>query len=238
MANTATIHQVNYLPWIGFFSKIQASDVFILLDTVDYVKNNWQNRNKIKTPQGWCYMTIPIPREHYRTKFNNVRLPRDSKWAVNHMKTLITSYSRAPYYKHYAPLLKSIYDDVPNIEYLDDLNSRFIFLFMKELGINTKIVRASELKIEDDLNATSLLVALLNTIDADKYISGVGGKNYLDETAFKEAGIKLVYHEYMTPEYSQLWGEFIPNLSIVDLAFNMGEESYEIIKKGGTIKNN
>lgn len=221
------IHQPNYIPWIGYFYKILNSDVFVILDDVQYIKNSFINRNKIKTPQGDCWLTVPVCyKGNFGSNINEVKINNELKWNDRHLKTISMNYSKAKYFNKY-------YEDIYNIikseyTYIDQLNINLITYFCKQLKIHTKIVKSSELNVNG--NSTERLINICKTLKADTYLSGKGGEKYQDEDMYRKNGIKLIYTNFKHPFYTQLWGEFIPNLSILDLLFNCGEESIEIIK--------
>lgn len=226
------IHQVNYLPWIGFFSKIASADMYVVLDTAAYTRGSWINRNRIKVPPNRVvYLTIPIPRKFKGVPIKDVELPNDRKWAKNHWITIRVSYSRADYFDSYKDFFRRIYIDAQVGKYtrLAEFNWQIVAYILKALDINVDVVWASELNLPSGLKKTDLLIAILETVGADVYISGIGGKKYLEEHKFDEHGIKLVYHKFKCPRYRQLWGEFVPNLSAIDLLFNEGERAKDIL---------
>lgn len=224
------IHQPNYLPWLGYFYKIAWSEVFVFLDNVQYSKNSIINRNKIKTPQGAAWLTVGVlTKGRLGQVIKEVDINNDTSWYRTHEKSISQNYSKAPYFRNYQELFEDVYRR--RWEKLIHLNEALIKLNCDLLGIKaTKFLRASELNVSGQ--STELLISICKAIGADTYLSGFGGKKYMDDKAFEEAGISLSYYDFEHPTYNQLWGEFIPNLSIIDLLFNEGEKSLEILLKG------
>jgi len=228
------IHQINYLPWIGFFSKIASADMYVVLDIATYTRGSWINRNRIKVPPNRVvYLTIPIARRFKGIPIKDVKLPENKKWSQNHWATIRASYSKAEFFDSYKDFFKKLYLDVQRGRYmrLARLNWDIVDYLFRELDINVEVVWASDLDLSPGLKKTDLLIAILEAVGADVYISGMGGKNYLEEHKFNEHGIKLVYHEFKCPRYRQLWGDFVPNLSAIDLLFNEGEKAKNILAK-------
>jgi hypothetical protein len=227
----ASIHQPNYLPYIGFFNKMKISDVFVLLDTSQYVKNDFHNRNRIKGPSGEFWLTIPIPsKQCYLKRIIDVSLPKDGKWAQKHLMSISMNYGKSNYYKKYIGFFERLYSDTP--EKLGELNEKIILFLTECFNIKTKIINASEMKLDPELKSTDMLVDILKRIGADTYIAGRGreGKDhYLDLALMKSNSIKLEYHEFNHPTYNQNYKGFVKNLSAIDLLFNCGEKSEELI---------
>ncbi|MBN4049069.1 WbqC family protein [archaeon AH-315-M20] len=228
MTKKAAIHQVNYHPWLGFFNKISQVDCFVLLDTVDYSKNNIINRNKIKVTNGTTYLTIPIEHEFFRKPLLEVLLPKKSDWAKKHWKTIELSYSKADFFDSYNDFFRDVYKNLP--EKLVELNENIIRFLLKEFKIDAEIIKASELDIDPELKKTDLLLEILRKVNATSYLSGSGGKGYLEEGKF--ADIKLEYMNFKHPVYKQLHGDFIEGLAAIDLLFNEGNSSEKFVKGG------
>lgn len=224
-----SIHQPNFLPWLGFFYKIYRCDIFVFLDNVQFTKNSFQNRCKIKTPQGVAWLTEPVLIKKKfgqftdEVEFNN-RLP----WRKSHLKTLEMNYKRAPYFERYFPKLEEIYL-VKDWKYLSEFNIELIKLICKELSINKRFESASQIGVEG--KSTSLLIDICRKLNTTSYLSGEGGAKYQEEEEFKKANIKLIYSDFKHSVYPQLWGEFVEGLSILDLLFNCGDKSVDILTK-------
>ena len=221
------IHQPNYLPWLGYFYKVAQSDVFVFLDNVQYSKNSIINRNKIKTPKGAAWLTVGVlAKGRFGQLINEVEINNATSWSHVHEKSISQNYSKTPYFKKYNDFLAAIYHR--RWEKLVDLNEALIELNCDLLGIKSvKFIRASELNVSGQ--STELLINICKAVGGDTYLSGFGGKEYMDENAFAQAGISLRYYDFEHPTYNQLWGEFIPDLSIIDLLFNEGERSMEVL---------
>ena len=224
---TASIHQPDYLPWLAYFDKMKRADVFVLLDRAQYAKNKFQNRNKIKTANGWTYLTIPIPRTEDFKNLNEVALPQDSSWQKKHWRAIYTSYARAPYFKEHRDFFEKLYNS--QYQHLAGLNIEIIKYLKEQFGFKTKLILESEMKIDKELKATERLAAILRELGARNYISGRSGRKYLDLALFNKANIKVEFQDYQHPQYKQLFGQFIPGLSAIDLLFNEGPRAGEII---------
>ncbi len=221
------IHQPNYLPWLGFFYKIAKCNIFVLLDNVQYTKNGFINRNKIKTPQGAIWLTVDVlTKNRYGQLINEVEINNSLPWGRTHEKSIAQNYSQSPYFSKYRDLFESVYDQ--RWGNLADLNEALIKVICEILGIkNVKFIRASELNVSGQ--STELLVNICKAIGTDTYLSGPTGKEYMNEGLFEREGINLRYSDFKHPIYTQLWGDFIPNLSVIDLLMNEGERSQEIL---------
>lgn len=217
------ILQSNYLPWIGNFDLIRSVDQYVILDHVQYTQRGWRNRNKLKTPEGIQWLTIPLGSQH-GLPINQVKLP-STDWKELHWKTIAANYSRAEHFKHLGPELKSVL--FQKTDFLYELNFNLISFACEILDIKTPIISSSELDIDySDLRKSELLIEICKNLNADSYVSGPAGQVYLEENVFLDSGIDLEYFSYPTyPEYQQLWGDFVPNLSIIDPILNLGENS-------------
>jgi len=221
------ILQPSYLPWLGYFEQIYRSDVFVLYDDVQYDKHGWRNRNKIKTPKGTQWLTVPVyVNFNEYPLINEVKICNTQNWRRKHLLSIKHNYNKAPYYKDYIGIFEEAYSK--NWEYLVDINIYFINKIIECLGIkNKKIVRSSMLGIEGD--RINRLINICKLFKADIFYEGSAGRNYINEKIFAENGIKVIFQDYKHPVYNQLYGEFIPYLSIIDLLFNHGRESLSIL---------
>jgi len=226
-----SVHQPQYLPWLGFFDKIVKSDCFVFLDTVQYKAREFQNRNKIRTPQGWQWLTVPVlSKGKSRQKICEVMIDNSFPWQKKHWRALNIYYHQAPYFKDYADFFESIYKK--NWERLIDLNVEIIKYLLSVLEIKTPVYFESE--IGTDLTGTDRIIQICKKKNADVYLSGIGAKAYLEEEKFNQTGIKLIYQNFIHPKYRQCFckdeDSFIPYLSIIDLIFNEGKNSINILK--------
>lgn len=218
------IRQPGYLPYLGFFKKIETSDVFVFLDDVQYSIRDGDNRNKIKTSTGFKWLTIPLHKP-FGKKFNEVEIANSKDWRTNHKNLICAFYQKAPFFESYWEEIESILNK--KWSKLIDINSRFIEYFCKILEINTKIVFSSDLHINS--TRSQRLLDISQKLNAKKYRSGSKGKNYLDEDIFLKNNIEIEYEKFTHPQYNQINGEFLENMSIIDLLFNEGENAKKIL---------
>jgi len=220
MARTIAIHQPLYLPYLGFFDKMRKADVFVFLDDVKYSNGNFFNRNQIKAFNGVRWLTVPLQRGSSSLPINKVLISRQD-WMTNHLNIISACYRDAPNYAALYPYMIDLIGDNPLK--LIDLNIRLTKAFMEMLDIDTKILMASDLRIKT--TSTQRLVDICVKLEATEYLSGIGGYNYIEESLFEEAGIKLTYQKFEHPVYEQLHGKFISNLSTLDYLMNEGDLS-------------
>ena len=221
------ILQPGYLPWLGFFEQMSRSDVFVIYDDVQYDKEGWRNRNRIKGPNGVQWLTVPVHikfEEHplvYEVKIDN-----KSNWRRKHLSSLRMNYAKAPFLSRYIGIFEEAYSR--EWDYLVDIDIYFVLKLSHCLGIDEKkIIRSSSLNVDGD--KIEKLVKICRLFDADIFYEGAAGRNYLDNSYFAENGIRIEFQDYRHPVYRQLHGEFVPYLSMVDLLFNHGEESLSIL---------
>lgn len=221
-------HQPAYLPWLGYFEKIQRSDVFIYLDTVQFEKNSFINRNKIKTPQGVQWLTIPVKvKGHTHATLIDTELDDAQPWRVKHLKSIEMNYRKAPYFATCYPKLKPLFS-IPTAN-LAELCWQQLNFWLSEFEIDTKIVRSSDLVIIS--KKSDLVFDLCKHFAADHYLSGALGRDYLDENDFATAGIKVEYQEFIHTAYPQRWEGFEPYMGIVDYWMNCGSGKLTFTKE-------
>ncbi len=221
------ILQPGYLPWLGFFEQIYRSHVFIVYDDVQYDKEGWRNRNRIKTAKDIQWLTVPVL-VHFEEHplIHEVKINNTSNWRKKHLSSIRQNYSKAPFFKKYIPFFEEAFSK--HWEYLVDVDIYFILKLAECLGMkDKKIIRSSTLHIEGD--RIGRLVKICKFFQADIFYEGGAGKNYIDENYFIEQGIRVEYQDYQHPIYSQLYGDFIPYLSVIDLLFNHGDQSLSIL---------
>ncbi|MEW6088962.1 MAG: WbqC family protein [bacterium] len=226
-----SVHQPQYIPWLGYFDKIDKSDAFVFLDKVQYKAREFQNRNKIRTGNGWLMLTVPvISRGLGRQEISKVEIDNSTDWQKKHWGSIEQNYHRAPYFKNYSGFFKEVYS-CP-WERLMDLNIHIIKYLLKELKIQTPLYYESV--VGSSSNKTDRIIEICKKLNADIYLSGIGGRDYLEEEKFTREGIKLEYQSFNHPVYHQLYrkgaGSFMPYLSVVDLLFNEGEKSIDILR--------
>lgn len=221
------IHQPNYLPYIGFFQKMALSDVFVILDDVQFSKDSYTQRTKIRSKDGVILLTIPINKKYNFKSIKDILLPEDENWLKKHKLSIIANYSKCKYVDN--KFIKHYFSNLDKLETLTEFNEFGIHYLKDQFGIKTKIVRASEL-CSSNLKSTDLLINIVENLGGDFYISGIGGKKYLKEEKFLEHNINLEYFEFENLEYPQRWKGFEPYLSAIDLLFNLGPDSVKYIK--------
>ena len=225
------IHQPNYIPWIGYFYKMLKADTFVFLDNVQFSRGSFQNRNRIKTANGLLLLTQPVPHSRGDYPVTNEVEFANPRWPEDHVKVMSQSYRRARGYDYFFERLQEAYLTNQS-QKLADFNIGLTQQIASWLGLNTRTVRASELEVEG--KSTRSLASICRALGATAYLSGTGGQNYLDEDVFNVSGIELMYSDFAHPRYPQLWGEFTPNLSIIDLLLNCGEDSAEVLASCGS----
>ncbi|WP_024931124.1 WbqC family protein [Methylophilus sp. OH31] len=222
------IVQSNYIPWKGYFDLINSVDEFVLYDDMQYTRRDWRNRNKIKTPQGSSWLTIPVEvKGKYFQKINETRIS-DPLWAKQHWQTIKQFYSKAPYFKQYSPLFEEAYLMMKE-EYLSQVNFTLIQIISNILGIQTKLSWSSEFVLEE--GQTEKLLGICKQAHADVYISGPAAKDYFNEDIAQNMGIKVEWMDYSGyNEYPQLFEPFEHGVSILDLIFNVGPNAQNFMK--------
>lgn len=221
-----SIRQPGYFPYIGFFKKIQSCNIFVYLDDVQYERGDWDNRNKIKTSNGSMWLTVPVYNKSGQ-KLNEVQISYDTNWNIKHIKAIELNYQKTLYFSNYWDSLKNILEK--KWSKLIELNLALIEYVNQALDINTQTIRSSDLKINSV--GSQRLMDICKKLKGSTYLSGEMGKDYLDEKIFHKENIKVIYEKFQHPTYSQIHGSFIPNLSILDLLFNEGEKSKDILLK-------
>jgi len=222
LAEKVAILQSNYIPWKGYFDIIHDVDTFVFYDDVQFTKNDWRNRNIVKTPNGPHWLTIPVGKREDRL-ICEVEIP-DSGWAKRHWQTLKQLYARAPHFKRYEPFLEEVY--AGRIwQNLSELNHHLITTIAREfLGVTTEFRDSREFAAVGA--KTDRLIDVLTKVGADVYVSGPAARDYIREDQFEEAGIQLVWKSYQGyPEYPQLYPPFSHQVSILDLLFHVGPDA-------------
>ena len=230
------ILQPSYIPWRGYFDQICRADLFIFYDDVQYDKRGWRNRNQIKTPKGKQWLTIPVHSHGAQTEdipIHQIRIVRDTLWNQNHLKALQHSYSKAPYFHQYLPLLEVFYQR--HDAFLADFTIDFTVALTRELGnTETRFRRSSEIpNIKGQ--KTDRLVQILQAVGGTHYLSGPSARDYIEKAKFDAVGITLEYMEYNYPEYPQLYPPFDPYVSILDLLFMTGQDAFNYLTQGSHV---
>lgn len=220
-------HQPNYLPWTGYFYKIMKSDVFVAMDSVQFPRGrSWVNRNRIKTDKGNSWLTVPVQKKGKGLQnIRDVLISNEHNWKKKHLLSLFHCYKKAPYFNEYIPFFEDIYKK--DWEKLLSLNLCLLKFIIKELDIDKKIILCSEIDAQG--KGTDLILDICKKVNGVVYLSGYGGRKYIDKDRLEKNGIRLEIHNFKSPVYPQLFGDYISNLSIVDILFNCGKKAKDII---------
>ena len=221
-----TAHQPVYMPWLGLFHKIALADLFCYFDIVQYQRKDYNNRNKIKTSNGELWLSVPVESKNHLNKNVSKILIVQGNWVKKHLKSIELNYKKTPFFKDYFPELQSILINESKNS-LGNLNLKLLEYFMECLSIDTQIVKASDYSF--DGIGSDLVLDMCVRLGADSYIFGEQGKNYADIKAFKEIEIVVEFQNYIHPVYRQRGRDFLPYMSIIDLLFNEGDKSYDIL---------
>lgn len=221
------VHQPQYLPWLGYFDKIDLCDVFCLLDTVQYKKNEYQNRNRIKTDKGWQWLTVPVS-YRFPQRISEVKIPQGTLWARKHLEAIKTHYRKAPYYELHIGRLTSFFEQ--EWHKLVDVNEACVRLIMAMMGIECEVVLASKLPVESD-HPTGRLIEIIRLFGGKRYLSGKDGPKYMDLELFEREGVRLLSQNFVHPAYPQCYGAFEPYMSMLDLLFNCGPSSLSVLRE-------
>jgi WbqC-like protein family len=221
------IVQSNYIPWRGYFNLIASVDRFILLDDVQYTNRDWRNRNRIKTPQGPHWLTVPVTVTARSQLICNVPVA-DPNWGAKHWRTLEANYRRTQHFLEIAQWLAPLYLD-RRYSHLSDINRALLGAICGYLKIPTAIQSSQEFALIE--GKTSRLRHICEQAGATAYVSGPAARAYMDEDEFSRVGISVEWFDYSDlPAYPQLWGDFEPQLSIVDLLFNCGDDAGQYLR--------
>lgn len=208
-----SIHQPAYLPWLGYLDRIAASDTFIFLDTVQFEKNSFTNRNRIKTANGPLWLTVPVLSQgHIGRTLQDLKIDNRQDWKTRHLRSIEQNYRKAPFFSERFPRLAALYEGTE--ESLAELCFRQLHFWAGEFRLKAKILRASDLKAEGA--KSGLVLSLCQATGATTYLSGPQGRGYLDEASFAGAGIALRYQDFAPRPYPQLFGDFAPAMAALD----------------------
>lgn len=221
------VHQPQYIPWLGYFDKMDQCDIFCLLDTVQYKKNEYQNRNRIKTDKGWQWLTVPVT-YRFPQRIDEVEISSGDTWARKHLEAIRTHYRKAPWYELYIGRLESFFER--KWRKLADVNEACVRMLMEMAGIECELVLASRLPVENE-HPTGRLIELVRFLGGDRYLAGRDGAKYMDIELFKKERIGLCFQQFDHPVYPQCYGAFEPYMSILDLLFNCGPSSLSILRE-------
>lgn len=222
-----SVYQPYFAPYSGFFYKAFRSDLFVLLDEVQFPQGTtWVSRNRFKNHQGTLWITIPVWKKGLGLqKINEVKICHEGRWHKKHMESLKSAYARAPYFADHLDFLTEMFSD--KFESLVDLNLAVIKYLMRALRVETRTVCLSELGISS--TGAKRIAEVCQRTGASRFLAQSAAKKYLDEKLFLEAGIELSFFTPPSPIYPQLWGDFISNLSVFDLVFNCEPKAHDIL---------
>jgi len=239
-----TGHQPNYLPYIGFFHKVSLSETFIIVDLVQYVKRGpfgWINRNRIRTSQGWIWLTVPVKTSgKFYQSIMETEIDNSTDWARKHLKSIERNYQKTPYFNEYFEPLQDIYRK--QWGWLAELNEAIIRYIINALGMKVKIIRASQLGLDYKLpgadnknnsSGTDLIIQICRKVNSDSYLHGKHGQDYVDGNKMNQSGVLSYFQDFHHPIYQQSHKPFMPEMSVIDLLFNCGDKSLDIIRQSG-----
>lgn len=222
-----SIHQPAYLPWLGYFHRIAVSDAHIILDHVQFEKNSFTNRNKIRTPNGWCWLTVPVMTAGKlgSLRINEIEIAGNQEWRAKHWKSLRLNYAKAPFFLQHAAYFESVY--TRPWQKLSDLAAEITTYLLDAFSIKTKIYFSSRMAVSGKKD--ELLLNLCRELKASIYLSGPLGRDYLREELFHDAKIGVRYDDYQHPTYQQAHRGFEPYMTALDLLFNVGPASLDVL---------
>ncbi len=225
-----SVNQPYFAPFSGFFYKAYLSDLLVILDDVQFPQGTtWISRNRFKSHQGFLWITVPVWKKGLGLqKISDVRICHEGRWAKKHLESLKTAYRKAPYLSEHLEFLEGMFSE--KNEKLIDLNLSVIRYLMKSLDIQTKTVLLSDLDVPSTGNRR--IVDICKKAGADQFLAQAPAKKFLDEKLFPDAGVELKFFTPPTPIYPQLWGDFLSNLSVLDLVLNCGPKAREILVVG------
>jgi len=225
-----SINQPAYLPWLGYFHRIAVSDVHVVLDHVQFEKNSFTNRNKIRTRENWCWLTVPVQTagKFGQLPINEIEIANEKKWAAKHWNSLRLNYGNAPYFSQHSAFFKGVYSR--KWQRIGDLTGEITAYMLDAIGIKTPLHFSSQMNASG--RKDELVLSLCRELGSTTYLSGTIGRNYLREDIFHSAGIAVRYDDYRHPTYPQAHPGFEPYMAALDLLFNTGPASLKIILQG------
>jgi hypothetical protein len=225
-------HQPVYLPWLGLFHKIALSDIYCVFDIVQYQRKDFNNRNKIKTSNGPIWLSVPVESSNrLSNKISDTKIIHNG-WHQKHIKSIELNYKRTVFFELYFEKLKDILNK--KHQFLTDLNFDLLIFFIDALKIKTQIIKASDYSFVGE--KSDLVLDMCLKLNSDIYIFGEQGKNYADKNSFISNQIFPYFQNYKHPTYDQIRGKFEPYMSIIDLLFNIGPQSSEVLMSGNDSK--
>ena len=217
--------QSSYLPWRGYFDIIRQSDIFVFHDDIQYTKQDWRNRNQLKTPGGLMWITVPVIKETTKGPIDLVEIDNRQNWGLKHWRQIYNNYNKAPYFAEFKDFFEDCFLST-KWEFLYQLNTYLIINICQFLNITTKFLNSRDLNISG--HKTDRIVSMCNILEADRYLSGPSAQDYIEANKFDANNINLEYMRYVYPEYQQLYGTFCHYTTIIDPLFNCGPNSETI----------
>lgn len=227
-----TIHQPQFLPWLGYLDKIDQADLFVVLDSVQFKKNEWQNRNRIRTAQGWQWLTVPV-RHRFGQRIHEVRINESTDWRSRQLRALEMNYSRAPFRKEFLQEFGEMLHQETGS--LASLNLGTVRWLLDKFGITTPIKLASTIQAREE--PTERLIDICESVGATAYLAGPGAEAYMDMKKFRSTGIEVDIQVFQHPDYSQCYEPFVPTLSAIDLLLNIGKEGLNRVRENRKASN-
>ncbi len=224
---TVCIHQPDFIPYMGFFHRLLETDIFIVLDDAQFIRDGWHHRDQIKNAAGKTWITLPVNRDDLFKSISEVRLVQPQDWKIKHLNLLKENYRKAPYYAMYYPQIEAIY--AKSHARLMEINMDFLEFLFGCFGLEPRPLFSSELHIQG--KSTARLVEMVQQVGGNRYLTGTGSRAYLEESQFTEKGIAVAWQTFQPPDYPQLHGTFIPHLSSIDVVFNLGPDAKEFLRK-------
>ncbi len=216
------VHQPHYLPYLGYLAKVDCVDTFVFLEDVQFVKREFQNRNKIKTPQGAQWLTVPVKGE-YKARISEMLPDHEKDWARQHVETLRRNYSKAPFIDELDGFAKVVVQSYPNLAELGMATTRF---FLERFGIHTPVQGMKDFKnLPEDPNLR--IITIGQQLNADVYLAGIGGKNYMDLDLFAREGVHVEFFDFHPEPYPQQNADFLPYMGAIDLLLNAGPDGFD-----------
>lgn len=216
-----TIHQPQFLPWLGYLDKIARADLFVVLDQVQFKKQEWQNRNRIRTAHEWQWITVPVL-HRFGQRINEVWVNQQVDWRRQHLRALAIHYARAPYRDQVLSGLRQVYETA--WDRLVDLNLTVIRWLMETFQIRTPVRLASDLSLRE--HPTDRLIDICRLSGATCYLAGAGAEHYMDRPRFEASGLQLELQQFRHPVYGQCYEPFIPGMSALDLLMTEGPSGF------------
>lgn len=224
------VHQPDFMPYLGFFDRLLHADIYVVFDNVQFVASSrgWTNRDKIKVPGGWKWITVGTKKAPRDSRINEIQIFEDNEWRKRHLNLYYENYRHADYYDEIMPYIEELYDY--KCTRMMDFNLESIYMLNKLLDIDVDYVVASELNPEGKNNR--LIIDIMNKLGTRNYLSGIGARDYFEQSLYDEAGIHVIWQDWTPPVYKQQFDGFIPYLSSIDLLFNCGiGQARKIIRK-------